>query len=34
LKELLASEGKPLTSLSLSSTTEQRRREVKIKKVD
>jgi hypothetical protein len=33
VKELLASEDKPLTS-SLSSTTEQRRREVKITKVD
>jgi hypothetical protein len=34
LKELLASEDKPLTSSSFSSTTEQRRREVKIIKVD
>jgi hypothetical protein len=34
VKELLASEDNPLTSSSLSSTTEQRRREVKIKKVD
>ena len=34
LKELLASEDKPLTSSSFSSTTEHRRREVKIIKVD
>jgi predicted transcriptional regulator with HTH domain len=34
LKELLASEDKQLTSSSFSSTTEQRRREVKIIKVD
>jgi chromosome segregation and condensation protein ScpB len=34
VKELLTSEDKPLTSSSLSSTTEQRRREIKIIKVD